>query len=184
MIEPLDQQYFKIMLAENYNEEEYSDLDKMFTKASKIATNDELFYLALNGNTFVRVHSISPLIERNDKRIIYLYRYYSEFPLSYKQKMGCVISDQDMALSNIRSKIIYSIKNFEDYQYIKEKDEKELRLFFSEDEIRTFEDFKLDDFKNYLNEFNKIDKKFIPNRIETLEMIKQAWKDEKIQSQY
>ncbi|MGE8512486.1 MAG: hypothetical protein ACN6N7_07285 [Chryseobacterium culicis] len=179
LIDPIDKGYFDLTLKEDYNTEEYSKLSEIYNEIDKTATNDELFYLAFNGSTFIRINAISSLIDRNDKRIVDLYRYYSKFTLIYYQKMGCIIMPQDMALSNIRGNVMSKIKYYEDYEYMKEQ--KDLELFFSNKDIEYYKKFKVNDFKSYLKIFDEIDKKFIPLRIENNDSIKEIWKDNKLQ---
>ncbi|MCY0970007.1 hypothetical protein [Chryseobacterium wangxinyae] len=182
VVEPIDYQYFKIILTENYDEEGYSNLYKMFSKVSDIATNDELFYLALNGSTFIRINSVSVLVARKDHRIIKLYRYYSEFPLEYETKIGHVISKQDMALSNIRAQIFSQIINYNNYQNTKKLIKNQsLSDFYSKDEMVYYENLDITPFENLIVEFDKIDKLFIPQRIESYEEIQKNWIDEKLQ---
>ncbi|KQS91865.1 hypothetical protein [Chryseobacterium sp. Leaf394] len=185
IIEPIDHQYFKIILLENYDREGYSKLYDMFNEVSEKATNDELFYLALNGNTFVRVNSILELISRNDSRIIQLYRYYSKFPLEYKIMIGHVVSKQDMALSNIRGLFISQLKNYKWYLEMKNniKNQK-LTDFYSEDQIKYYENFDSKPIEDLISEFDKIDKQFIPQKLNYLEEIKNHWKDDKLQINY
>lgn len=185
IIEPIDYQYFKIILLENYDREGYSKLYDMFNEVSEKATNDELFYLALNGNTFVRVNSILELISRNDSRIIQLYRYYSKFPLEYEIMIGHVVSKQDMALNNIRGLFISQLKNYKWYLEMKNniKNQK-LTDFYSEDQIKYYENFDSKPIEDLISEFDKIDKQFIPQKLNYLEEIKNHWKDDKLQINY
>jgi len=182
VVEPIDHQYFKIILTENYDEKGYFNLHKMFSKVSAIATNDELFYLALNGSTFVRINSVSVLVARKDYRIIKLYRYYSEFPLEYEIKIGHVISKQDMALSNIRTQIFSQLISYNDYQNTKKLIKNQPLLdFYSKDEMAYYENLDITPFENLIVEFDKIDKLFIPQRIKFYEEIKNNWIDKKLQ---
>jgi hypothetical protein len=104
-VELIDKKYFVIILKDSYDTKAYEELSNKYSEILKIATDDELFYLALNGNTFIRHKAVSSLVYKNDKRIIDLYKYYSEFPFEYEIKLSSVISKQDMALSNIRASV-------------------------------------------------------------------------------
>ncbi|RKE82795.1 hypothetical protein [Chryseobacterium sp. AG363] len=178
LIDPIDKEYFDLTIKEDYDTDKYSKLSEMYNEIDKTATNDELFYLAVNGSTFIRINAISSLIDRNDKRIVDLYRYYSKFTLIYYQKMGCVVTAQDMALSSIRGKIMNKIKFYELYKHM--KTQKNWELLFSNEDIEYYEKFNVGDFKLYVKAFDEIDKKFIPERIETNDSIKEIWKDNKL----
>ncbi len=179
LIDPIDKEYFDLTIKEDYNTDKYSKLSEMYNEIDKTATNDELFYLAVTGSTFIRINAILSLIDRNDKRIVDLYRYYSKFTLIYYHKMGCLATAQDMALSNIRGNIMNKIKYYELYKHM--KTQKNGELLFSNEEIEYYEKFNVSDFKSYVKAFDEIDKKFIPERIETNDSIKEIWKDNKLQ---
>jgi len=180
-VESIDKKYFTVIL-QNYDTKVYEELYTMYSGIAKTATNNELFYLALNGNTFIRHNAVSNLVYRNDKRIIDLYRYYSEFPFEYEIKLSGVVSKQDMALSNIRGSIFSRLKNYEDYKYLAREHKNELDNFYTKEEIDYYEKLNIQFLKNCITEFEKIDKIFIPSRLDTYKEINENWKDGKIQN--
>jgi hypothetical protein len=179
-VESIDKKYFTVIL-KSYDTKVYEELYTIYSDIAKTATNNELFYLALNGNTFIRHNAVSSLVYRNDKRIIELYKYYSEFPLEYEIKLSCVISKQDMALSNIRGSIFSRLKNYEDYKYLAKEHKNELVNFYTKEQINDYEKLDIQFLKNCITEFEKIDTIFIPSRLDTYKEINENWKDGKIQ---
>lgn len=181
-VQNIDEKYFTVILKKEYDAKTYDELNKIYSEISKTATNDELFFLALNGNTFIRHNAASSLVYKKDKRIIDLYRYYSEFPMMYKIKMSHVIQIQDMALS-IRAKILIELENYENYKLLKEKQTNHHSMtdFYSREEIDYYENLNSKMLRNFIDEFEKIDKIFIPARLEVYKEIKDNWKDDKIQ---
>ncbi|MCX8523628.1 hypothetical protein OF897_06800 [Chryseobacterium formosus] len=181
MVEKIDGKYFTVIQKKDYDSIIYGELNTLFSEISKTATNDELFFLALNGNTFIRHNAATSLVYKKDKRIIDLYRYYSELPMMYKIKMSHVIQIQDMAL-NIRGNILTELKNYENYNFLKSKQmNHSITDFYSKEDISYYENLDSEVLKNFINEFEKIDKIFIPERLEVYKEIKDNWIDDKLQ---
>jgi hypothetical protein len=179
-VESIDKKYFTIIL-QSHDTKAYEELYSIYSDIAKTATNDELFYLALNGNTFIRPNAVLDLVYRNDKRIIELYRYYSKFPFEYERKLSCVVSKQDMALSNIRATVFSQLKNYEEYKYVSEERKDLLTNFYSKEEINYYQKLDIQFFKNCITEFEKIDEIFIPDRLDTYKIINEYWKEGKLQ---
>ncbi|MFS4431794.1 hypothetical protein [Chryseobacterium sp. S90] len=76
---------------------EESKIYNQFKKVAKIATNDELFYFAMNGSNALKVYSGKELFKRNDKRFLEIYTFYSSNPLIMKYTLGCVGKNKNIA---------------------------------------------------------------------------------------
>ena len=57
---------------------------------AKIATNDELYYFAMNGSNALKLYSGKELFKRKDKRFLDVYTFYFSNPLMMKYILGCV----------------------------------------------------------------------------------------------
>ncbi len=178
-VEIIDKKFFDIIL-QTYDNKSYEELYTLYSEVSKTATNDELFYLALNGSTFIRYNAAFSLLYKKDKRIIDLYKYYSKFPMQYEIKMSCIIAQQDMALS-IRGNILAELRNYEEYKIISEKSNQS-KDFYTKEEINYYEKLDINFFKDCLDEFKIIDETYIPERLEIYKIINENWKDGKLQS--
>ncbi|HEX7869206.1 MAG TPA: hypothetical protein VF455_03750 [Chryseobacterium sp.] len=179
-IELIDEKYFALILQESYDSKAYDELNKLYSEISKTATNDELFFLALNGNTFIRYNAASNLASKKDSRTIHLYKYYSKFPMEYNKKMGHVWSIQDMAFS-IRSLIILDLESYQQYKILKDESFIKVSNFYSKEDINYYENLDPQILRNFITEFEKIDKIFIPERLEVYKEIKDNWIDDKLQ---
>ena len=179
-VELIDKKYFAFILQESCDSKAYDELNKLYSEISKTATNDELFFLALNGNTFIRYNAASNLASKKDLRTIHLYKYYSKFPMEYNERMGHVWSTQDMAFS-IRSLIILDLESYQLYKLFKDKSANEVSNFYSKEDINYYENLDPQILRNFITEFEKIDKIFIPARLEVYKEIKDNWKEDKIQ---
>ncbi|SIT23980.1 hypothetical protein [Chryseobacterium gambrini] len=177
-VEIIDKKFFDIIL-QTYDNKSYEELYTLYSEISKTATNDELFYLALNGNTFIRHNAAFSLLYKKDKRIIDLYKYYSKFPMQYEIKMSCIIAQQDMALS-IRGYILAELRNHEEYKIISKKSNQS-KDFYTTEEINYYEKLDINFFKDCIDEFEIIDETYIPERLEIYKIINENWKDGKLQ---
>lgn len=179
-VDAIDKKYFAFILQDSHDSKSYDELNKMYSEVSKTATNDELFFLALNGNTFIRYNSVSILVYKKDLRIIRLYKYYSQFPMEYSQKMGHIWSQKDMAFS-IRSLIMLDLQSYNIYKLCKDKFFNDLGNFYSKEDITYYENLDIPLLKNIITEFEKIDKTYIPERLQFYEEIKNNWINGKLQ---
>jgi hypothetical protein len=179
-VDIINEKYFNIMLKDNYPTNEYNELSKLYGDLSATATNDELFYLSLMGNTFIRRSAVLDLLFKKDSRIIILYKYYSQFPLMYEEKIGHVVTDQDIALSNIRGYVVLKITQYQEFNFLKEKFTNDLSNHYSEDDINYYNNLDINYYQKLISEFDKIDKLFIPNRLELCKEIGEFWKDGKL----
>ncbi|MDQ0593109.1 hypothetical protein QFZ37_001478 [Chryseobacterium ginsenosidimutans] len=181
-VENIDKKFFTIIL-QQYDTEAYAELYNLYSEISKVATNDELFYLALNGNTFIRHNAASSLVYRKDKRIVDLYKYYSKFPMEYEVKMSCIIAKQDMAFS-IRGHILADLRGYEDYKLASERLNQPITDFYSKEEIDYYEKLDTNFLNDCIDEFENIDVIFIPDRLDIYKEINEHWKDGKLQGPY
>ncbi|MDR3026389.1 hypothetical protein [Chryseobacterium sp.] len=76
---------------------EESKIYNQFKKVAKIATNDELYYFAMNGSNALKVYSGKELFKRKDKRFLDIYTFYSRNPLKMKYVSGCTIDSKNIA---------------------------------------------------------------------------------------
>lgn len=77
---------------------EESQLYNKFKKVAKIATNDELYYFAMNGSNALKLYSGKELFKRKDKRFLEVYTFYSANPLIMKYTLGCVGENKNIAV--------------------------------------------------------------------------------------
>ncbi|MCD0454637.1 hypothetical protein LPB85_04155 [Chryseobacterium sp. LC2016-27] len=179
-VEIIDEKYFKIILSDSYPINEYAELSKLYGELSKNVTSDELYYLSLMGNDFIKRNAVFDLLLKKDSRIVKLYKHYSQFPVKYRDKIGHVVTDQDMALSNIRGYIVSRITQYQNFIFFKGKLKNELSDHYSEEEINYYNNLDIKHYQNLISEFDKIDKLFIPDRLEICNEIGKFWKDEKL----
>ncbi|WP_312508067.1 hypothetical protein [Chryseobacterium culicis] len=76
---------------------EESQLYNQFKKVARIATNDELYYFAMNGSNALKLYSGKELFKRKDKRFIEVYTFYSSHPLVMKYTLGCVGKNKNIS---------------------------------------------------------------------------------------
>ena len=76
---------------------EESKIYNQFKKVAKIATNDELYYFAMNGSNALKVYSGKELFKRKDKRFLDIYTFYSRNPLKMEYALGCTIDSKNIA---------------------------------------------------------------------------------------
>ncbi|QWT85780.1 hypothetical protein EGI15_17140 [Chryseobacterium cucumeris] len=76
---------------------EKSKIYNQFKKVAKIASNDELYYFAMNGSNSLRVYAGQELFKRNDKRFLDIYTFYSANPLIMKYTQGCVGKNKNIS---------------------------------------------------------------------------------------
>lgn len=76
---------------------EESKIYNQFKKVAQSATNDELYYFAMNGSNALKVYSGKELFKRNDKRFLEIYSFYSSNPLMMKYTLGCVGKNKNIA---------------------------------------------------------------------------------------
>ncbi|RXM39737.1 hypothetical protein BOQ62_09945 [Chryseobacterium sp. CH21] len=76
---------------------EESKIYNQFRKVAQRATNDELYYFAMNGSNALKVYSGKELFKRNDKRFLEIYTFYSSNPLMMKYTLGCVGKNKNIA---------------------------------------------------------------------------------------
>lgn len=76
---------------------EQSKIYNQFKKVSKIATNDELYYFAMNGSNALKLYSGKELFKRNDKRFLDVYTLYSKKPLKMEYVLGCTTDSKNIA---------------------------------------------------------------------------------------
>ncbi|MGX5683886.1 hypothetical protein ACWKWW_04935 [Chryseobacterium cucumeris] len=76
---------------------EKSKIYNQFKKVAKIASNDELYYFAMNGSNALRVYSAKELFKRNDKRFLDIYTFYYNNPLMMKYTLGCVGENKNIS---------------------------------------------------------------------------------------
>ncbi|WP_330747384.1 hypothetical protein [Chryseobacterium sp. CP-77] len=76
---------------------EKSKIYNQFKKVAKIASNDELYYYAMNGSNALRVYSAKELFKRNDKRFLDIYTFYYNNPLMMKYTLGCVGENKNIS---------------------------------------------------------------------------------------
>ena len=96
LIQPL----LKIDYAESENVGaggEYSEVYRSFANIKGKLTNQDLLILALNSSNSLRFYSCVELIHRNDKDVINLYVYYSDYPLKIRYLDGCVLGTKSIA---------------------------------------------------------------------------------------
>lgn len=95
---------------------EKSKIYDYFQKLSKVAKNDELYYLAKNGSNALKLYSGQELLKRNDKRFLEVYHYYLKHPLIMKYQNGCTIEKDNMAIylkkEMLSAKYIISVRDF------------------------------------------------------------------------
>ncbi|MCJ7932929.1 MAG: hypothetical protein MUW56_04670 [Chryseobacterium sp.] len=102
---------------------EESKIYNQFKKIAKIASNDELYYYAMNGSNALRVYSGQELFKRNDKRFLEIYTFYSGNPLIMKYTLGCVGEHKN--ISEFLKDEVYSAQDYISLrdQLLKNKDE-------------------------------------------------------------
>jgi len=76
---------------------EESKIYNQFKKVAQVASNDELYYFAMNGSNALKVYSAKELFKRNDKRFLEIYTFYSNNPLIMKYTLGCVGKNKNIA---------------------------------------------------------------------------------------
>lgn len=76
---------------------EKSKIYNQFKKVAKIASNDELYYYAMNGSNALKVYSGKELFKRNDKRFLDIYTFYYNNPLIMKYTLGCVGENKNIS---------------------------------------------------------------------------------------
>lgn len=86
-----------------------STLYDHFRKLSKVASTDDLYYLAKNGSNALRLYSSQELMKRNDKRFLEIYEYYLNYPSIIKYKDGCVGREEN--ISDHLKRELYSAKD-------------------------------------------------------------------------
>lgn len=86
-----------------------STLYDHFRKLSKVASTDDLYYLAKNGSNALRLYSSQELMKRNDKRFLEIYEYYFNNPSIIKYKDGCVGREEN--ISDHLKRELYSAKD-------------------------------------------------------------------------
>jgi len=86
-----------------------STLYDHFRKLSKVASTDDLYYLAKNGSNALRLYSSQELMKRNDKRFLEIYEYYLNYPSIIKYKDGCVGREEN--ISDHLKRELYSVKD-------------------------------------------------------------------------
>ncbi len=77
---------------------EESQLYNQFKKVARIATNDELYYFAMNGSNALKLYSGKELFKRKDKRFLEVYTFYSGNPSVMKYTLGCVGENKNIAV--------------------------------------------------------------------------------------
>lgn len=71
-----------------------------YRKIDSIATNEELFHFAKNGSNSLRFYSLKSLVIRKDiEKIIWLYEFYSAFPMTVSYQSGCEV--QAISLTDV-----------------------------------------------------------------------------------
>ncbi|WP_133943100.1 hypothetical protein [Epilithonimonas xixisoli] len=103
-LSPNKQKLIKPLLTIDYAESEnigvggeYSEIYKSFENIKGKLTNQDLLILALNSSNSLRFYSCVELIHRNDKDVINLYVYYSDYPLKMKYLNGCLASNENIS---------------------------------------------------------------------------------------
>lgn len=86
-----------------------STLYDHFRKLLKVASTDDLYYLAKNGSNALRLYSSQELMKRNDKRFLEIYEYYLNYPSIIKYKDGCVGREEN--ISDHLKRELYSVKD-------------------------------------------------------------------------
>lgn len=76
---------------------EESKIYNQFKKVAKIASNDELYYFAMNGSNALKLYSGKELFKRKDKRFLDVYTFYSRNPLIMEYVLGCTIDRKNIA---------------------------------------------------------------------------------------
>lgn len=104
---------------------EESKIYNQFKKIAKIASNDELYYYAMNGSNALRVYAGQELFKRNDKRFIEVYSFYSDNPLIMKYTLGCVGENKN--ISEFLKDEVYSAQDYISLrdQLLKNKDKQD-----------------------------------------------------------
>lgn len=136
---------------------ERSKLYDDFRKLARIATNDELFYLAKNGSNSLRLYSGKELFKRNDKRFLEIYQYYYDNPLFMKYIDGCVGERNDIK-SYFKGEI-YSAKEIITIRdsILKEKTNKFTKVQLKSINDEGYKTLKIKSVEYFLNEIKKID---------------------------
>ncbi|CAD0220810.1 hypothetical protein [Chryseobacterium sp. JV274] len=75
---------------------EESKIYNQFKKVAKIASNDELYYFAMNGSNALKLYSGKELFKRKDKRFLDIYTLYSRNPLKMEYILGCTIDSKNI----------------------------------------------------------------------------------------
>ncbi|MEF9476569.1 hypothetical protein OWR28_01295 [Chryseobacterium sp. 1B4] len=124
MAQPLD----NISYAESPNigvGGEESKIYNQFKKIAKIASNDELYYYAMNGSNALKVYSGKELFKRNDKRFLDVYTFYSNHPFIMKYTLGC--AGENKNISELLKDEVYSAQNYISLrdQLLKNKDKQD-----------------------------------------------------------
>lgn len=89
---------------------EESKIYNQFKKIAKIASNDELYFYAMNGSNALRVYSGQELFKRNDKRFLGVYTFYSSNPLIMQYTLGCVTQNKN--ISEFLKDEVYSAQDY------------------------------------------------------------------------
>ncbi|MGG1921395.1 hypothetical protein AB1278_06275 [Chryseobacterium sp. NRRL B-14798] len=89
---------------------EESKIYNQFKKIAKTASNDELYYYAMNGSNALRVYSAKELFKRNDKRFLVIYTFYYNNPLMMKYTLGCVGENKN--ISEFLKDEVYSAQDY------------------------------------------------------------------------
>ncbi|MEJ5050063.1 hypothetical protein WH221_09485 [Chryseobacterium culicis] len=76
---------------------EESKIYNQFKKVAKVASNDELYYFAMNGSNALKLYSGKELFKRKDKRFFDVYAFYSKNPLKMEHVLGCTIDRKNIA---------------------------------------------------------------------------------------
>lgn len=80
-----------------------------FRKLSKVASANDLYYLARNGSNALKWYSSQELMKRNDKRFPEIYKYYLRDPLMINYRDGCVGRTENIA--DLLKRELYSAKD-------------------------------------------------------------------------
>lgn len=74
----------------------YSDVYALFFKASKIANDKEVEYLALNGNAIIKAYFSSEAIDRKLGSINHIFKHHLDNNEKFQRIYGCIGGEEDL----------------------------------------------------------------------------------------